>query len=195
MRARSARWKYVAMTRLAPLLQGVLFLGVVLGRLARSLQISGRVWSPDSVRRTSAAFCMQAFFYARRMLYGGLCAGGFVPAGCLTSRLTNLRTVRHPFVWSRRWRAPLMSGAPPWSSRPPIHPSSPSHPITRCSITPVPSNASTVTRWPPASPSSVSKWRLLVATFRCPHLYRDVGGSSGVEAELLPRRRFGRLRS
>lgn len=39
-------------------------------------QISGRVWSPDSVRRTSAAVCMQALFVCR-MLYGGLCAGCF----------------------------------------------------------------------------------------------------------------------
>jgi hypothetical protein len=46
-------------------------------RLPNRSKVSGRVWSPDSVRRTSAAFCMQAFFFARSMLYGGRCAGCF----------------------------------------------------------------------------------------------------------------------
>jgi hypothetical protein len=87
-------------------------------RLPNRSKVSGRVWSPDSVRRTSAAFCMQAFFSPAACFMAGGARGAFEHAGCLTSRLTNLRIIRHPFVWSRTWRAPFMSGAPPWSSRP-----------------------------------------------------------------------------
>ncbi|CAN1602403.1 protein of unknown function [Pseudomonas mediterranea] len=45
----------------------------------------------------------------------GCARGTFECAGCLTSRLTNLRTAHHPRLVTRGMSATSKSGASPWS--------------------------------------------------------------------------------
>tara|TARA_R110000868_G_scaffold25955_1_gene100541 strand:- start:6546 stop:7010 length:465 start_codon:yes stop_codon:yes gene_type:complete len=80
---------------------------------------------PITVRRTSATVPkVGAFFMPATSLYGGCARGAFERAGCLTSRLTNLRTAATHSFGHERGGSSTLGAVPMKHARNPSTPSS-----------------------------------------------------------------------